>query len=54
MEIHTLETEQDDLMEQIIQFREEYMKMDDGFNTEVEKNMEENNRRFTMFKWLKT
>lgn len=54
MEIHTLETEQDDMMENIIKFREEYMKMDDGFNSEVEKNMEENNRRFTMFKWLKT
>lgn len=54
VEIERLEYEQDDLMENIIKFREEYMKMDDGFNMEISDNMEENNRRFTMFKWLKT
>jgi hypothetical protein len=35
-QIHTLEIEQDSLIEQIIKFREEYMKMDDGFNNEIE------------------
>jgi hypothetical protein len=53
-QIHTLEMEQDSLMEQIIKFREEYMKMDDGFNKEIEYNMAENNKRLTLFKWLKT
>jgi len=54
LEIYNLELEQDDLMEQIIKFREEYMKMDDGFNREVDANMAENNKRLTLFKWLKT
>jgi hypothetical protein len=53
-QIHTLETEQDDMMENIIRFREKYMEMDDGFTREIDKNMEENNRRLTLFKWLKT
>ena len=54
IEITNLEIEQDNLMEQIIKFREEYMKMDDGFNKEIDDNMQENNRKFTLFKWLKT
>jgi hypothetical protein len=53
-QIHTLETEQDDMMENIIRFREKYMEMDDGFTREIDKNTEENNRRLTLFKWLKT
>ena len=53
-QIHTLETEQDDMMENIIRFREKYMEMDVGFARELDKNMEENNRRLTLFKWLKT
>lgn len=53
-QIHTLETEQDDMMENIIRFREKYMEMDVGFTRELDKNIEENNRRLTLFKWLKT
>jgi hypothetical protein len=53
-QIHILEIEQDNLMENIIKFREKYMDMDVGFAKELDKNMEENNKRLTLFKWLKT
>ena len=53
-EIYNLEIEQDNLMENIIKFREKYMDMDVGFAKELDANMEENNKRLTLFKWLKT
>jgi hypothetical protein len=54
MQILAKEAEQNTLIELIIKVRNQYLKLDDEFNTEIKEQINKSKQRITCLSWLKT